>query len=278
MKYQQLKPGPAAGRFVECYWVLEDDSPALSGIQRIIPDGRPEIILNLGQPCESLHDGQWKRQPERFFAGQITGPMLVRATGPMRILGIRFRPFGANWLLRSPLHELTDRVIPVDDLPSRLLRQLHRLEYPAAASPAQVLDGILEGAEPPGRGDRRVAAAVDEFIGACGEIDVKQVASQVGWSARQLERRFKDEIGMGPKLFCRIQRFQRVFQAMELPRSNWVDTALRCGYYDQAHLIRDFRDLAGETPTALLDGETDLAAHFLQHGSMSHFSKTSGSR
>jgi AraC-like DNA-binding protein len=75
---------------------------------------------------------------------------------------------------------------------------------------------------------------------------------------------------MAPKLFARIQRFQRVFPAIEREGAGWVDAAAACGYYDQAHLIRDFREFAGEPPAALLAGD-ELARHFL-----SHFSKTTG--
>jgi methylphosphotriester-DNA--protein-cysteine methyltransferase len=82
-----------------------------------------------------------------------------------------------------------------------------------------------------------------------------------------MERRFKRQVGIGPKLFCRIQRFQRVFREIE-SGGNWVQAALACGYYDQAHLVRDMRQFSGETPTALLDGD-ELARHFL-----SDFSKT----
>src|SRR5207245_6452116 len=103
-------------RFVSCYWTLEDDCPSPSGVQRIVPDGRPELILNLGIPFESRSDGRWSRQPEYFFAGQITGPMLVRPRGPARVIGIRFRPYGAARLLQLPVHELTGFVVPLADL------------------------------------------------------------------------------------------------------------------------------------------------------------------
>jgi AraC-like DNA-binding protein len=77
---------------------------------------------------------------------------------------------------------------------------------------------------------------------------------------------------MSPKYFARIRRFQRVFHAMEHAGGGWVDAAAACGYYDQAHLIRDFRAFAGEPPSHLLATD-DLARHFL-----SHFSKTQPSR
>ena len=91
---------------------------------------------------------------------------------------------------------------------------------------------------------------------------------RVGLSCRQLERRFLRDVGITPKRFCRIQRFQQVFQTIE-DGADWVRAAVECGYYDQAHLIRDCKDFSGEAPAALVAGD-ELARHFL-----SHFSKTS---
>jgi AraC-like DNA-binding protein len=71
-----------------------------------------------------------------------------------------------------------------------------------------------------------------------------------------------------------MQRFQKVFHAIEQGRRNWVDAAVECGYFDQAHLIRDFRDFSGKPPSALL-AEADMARHFLRYqAGVSHFSKT----
>jgi transcriptional regulator GlxA family with amidase domain len=98
--------------------------------------------------------------------------------------------------------------------------------------------------------------------------DVAEVAARLGVQARQLERRFKLRVGLSPKYFARIRRFQRVFPEVE--GAGWVEAAAACGYYDQAHLIRDFRAFAGEPPAALVAGD-QLARHFL-----SDFSKTTG--
>src|SRR5215467_1656799 len=106
MSYWQIRPSAAVARFVECYWVLEDDSPSSADVQRIVPDGSPELILNLGHPFESCRGERWQAQPDYFFVGQITGPMMVRPAGVAKVLGIRFRPNGAAALLGMPMDEL----------------------------------------------------------------------------------------------------------------------------------------------------------------------------
>ena len=122
--------------------------------------------------------------------------------------------------------------------------------------------------------DAAVGFAVETAIETAGLISVSGLARRVNLSSRQLERRFLDSVGMTPKRFCRIRRFQRVLQAMEEPGANWADAAVQCGYYDQAHLIRDFRRFSGLTPACLLGADTDLAAHFVQNYAPSHFSNT----
>src|SRR6476469_4664572 len=87
MHYREFAPGEDAGRFVDRYWVLEGAAPG--AVQRVVPDGRPELIVNLGQPFESLDEGEWRTQPRCFLAGQLTGPLLLRAAGATRILGVR---------------------------------------------------------------------------------------------------------------------------------------------------------------------------------------------
>jgi AraC-like DNA-binding protein len=259
--------------------MLEDSSPA-NCIQRIIPDGRPELILNFGNPFESLTKGVWNSQPGCFFVGQITGPLLLRPSGPAGMLGIDFRPHGAASLLGLPICELTDSAIALEDLSRRLFRELERVRDLSSLTQAlTALDPALCAfAEQSRIDDDPVSWAVREIERSSGMMSVRDVADRIGWSTRQLQRRFKDSVGISPKLFERMQRFQRVFRVMEDATSNWVDVSIDCGHYDQAHLIRDFREFSGKTPTALLDKEIDLVKHFVKGRSMSHFSKTAGSR
>jgi AraC-like DNA-binding protein len=255
MNYREIRPVGPAAEVVDRLWFLEMDS---GPVQRIVPDCRPELIFNLGQPFESFRGGAWRQQPQSFLVGQLTGPLQVRPAGPARIMGIRFRPEGAAALLRLPMHELTGCEISLHDLP-------------AALRSPDSLDRLVRNCKV----DRLASEAVRLIEAGGGAVDVARLARGLGISTRQLERRFKDAVGLSPKLFCRIQRFQRVFQQIEAGRG-WVETALACGYYDQAHLVRDFRDFSGEAPAALLESD-ELARHFLRHRGMSHFSNTAPS-
>jgi transcriptional regulator GlxA family with amidase domain len=110
------------------------------------------------------------------------------------------------------------------------------------------------------------------IVSEAGLISVDALASSAGISARQLERRFLQEVGVAPKLLCRILRFQRIFHSIRAHDGRWATVAADCGYYDQAHLIRDFKQFAGQTPSVFLDQPGALTEAFTRKDRRSHFS------
>jgi AraC-like DNA-binding protein len=278
MRYREIKPKAADRAFVECYWTMEHEGGEPVAVQKVVPDGYPELILNLGRPFECLHDDVWRVQPGCFLAGQITGPMLLRPSGAAHLIGVRFLPQGAGQWLGLPMQELAGRTWPIAELSPALARRLAAvLESPA---PLVNLQATLSRA--PIAEDLLVSQAVRWIAVARGAHDVGSLANHLGIGWRQLERRFASRVGLPPKLFSRIQRFFHVFQHVQGGSADWADTAAACGYYDQAHLIRDFKDFSGATPTVLL-AEDALARHFLRSrslsdSSMSDLSKTRAGR
>jgi methylphosphotriester-DNA--protein-cysteine methyltransferase len=271
MRYREIEPGGQVRQFVDRYWLLECEANEAAEAQRVVPDGRVELIVNLAQPFESFQDGEWRVQPACFVAGQITGPLLLRPGGPAKIMGVRFLPHGAARVLSAPICDLTGAVVPVADLSAKLASDLARAAERCSFEQIEAALGRTCAGQ-----DALVAEAVRQIVCAGGASDVARLAGRLGISTRGLERRFQSSVGIPPKLFCRIQRFQRVFQVVEQGRPNWVHTALECGYYDQAHLIRDFRDFAGETPSVLLAG-AELARQFVRDPAVSDFYNTGDS-
>jgi len=270
LEYREITPGGEARGFIDCCWTMECDASEAS-VQRVVPDGRAELIFNLAEPFESFQDGQWRIQPACFVAGQITGPLLLRPSGPAKILGARFLPQGAGQVFGVPMHELTGRMVPIADLSRALAGGLENARE--SASFVRIESALARVC---GEQDLLVAEAVRQIVWARGACDLAQLARRLGIGSRRLERRFQRGVGMPPKLFCRIQRFQHVFQVIEDGCPNWVNAAVECGYYDQAHLIRDFRDFSGKAPSVLL-ADADLAKHFVRDPAVSDFYKTAAS-
>src|SRR5437764_336511 len=125
VRYCEIQPSRQLRPFIDRFWLLEDDGQSTTP-QRVVPDGRSELILNWNQPFESFDAGQWHSQPRCFFAGQIDSPLMLRSRLPAKTLGIRFHPYGAAAVLAGPMHELRGRFTPVEDLSPALSRHLHR--------------------------------------------------------------------------------------------------------------------------------------------------------
>ncbi|MBI2683374.1 MAG: AraC family transcriptional regulator [Acidobacteriales bacterium] len=272
MLYQESAPCEALRPLVECYWRLETGTdPAHT--QRILPDGALEIILHLSRPFTRLHgDGVCKAQPDCFVAGQSTEPFLVRTTPKASVLGIRLRPEAARCVLGVPATELTGRTTVLPDVMPKARALISQLDRDTGLQ--EIESWLIQTVA-----DRRPPAALSN---ACrrlqtshGNISMDALARQSGLAPRQMQRLFLEHVGLSPKMLARIHRFQSVFQALDRTEdADWAGTALACGYSDQSHLLRDFRQFAGEPPTRLLRAGSDLAEMFLRTRRVSDFSKT----
>jgi len=277
MHYSEIKPGDPLSRFVECFWTLEGDKPS-GDPERILPDGCVELILNFGAEFSQHCEGQQKLQPRNFLVGQMTGPILISPTGAVQLIGIRFHPGGTLPFLRLPLHEITDQVVELGSLSSQLERNL----LDAASASCSLMDKVtaieefLTGELLSRKHDSRLTMLAARIVESGGLVSVDQLANDAGISSRQLERRFLREVGLGPKLLGRIIRFQQVFRAVEQCDAAWATVAIECGYYDQAHLIRDFHQFARQTPAVLFGHQSALTESFIRKARTSDFYNTIG--
>ena len=265
LRYRELPPAPRLAPLVECLWLLEGDHDPGAAAEPVLPDGHAELIVHLGARFEHYRaDGGITRQPAALFAGQLTGPMALRATGPIRILGIRFRPSGAAALFPMPQDEMAGRWDGLDAIDPVLAAavQSRLLGADSLAEAVASVDAVLA--------PRAVAApdpsmeyAADRILATGGAVSLDGLARTTGLGVRQFRRRFLRQVGVSPKRFARIARFQRVFRALEQRPDRWAAVAADCGYYDGAHLIREFNEFAGHAPGRLLAEADEFTRVFL---------------
>jgi transcriptional regulator GlxA family with amidase domain len=111
--------------------------------------------------------------------------------------------------------------------------------------------------------DLSTAAAADRIETNRGRVNIYSLAKSVGWSNRQLERRFKERVGMSPKQLCRNVRFKSAFQHLASSRrAHFASTAMDCGYYDQSHMIKEFKHYTGTSPAAFIRKAQAMAELF----------------
>jgi AraC-like DNA-binding protein len=237
-----------------------------------------ELILNFGAEFVQHCEGHRELQPRNFFVGQMTGPILISPTGAVQLIGIRFHPGGTAPFLRLPLHEITDHVVELGSLSSTLERDLLCVSLVSASLTKKIaaIEEFLTRELSSREIDPRLMRLAAKIVDSGGLVSVDQLANDAGLSSRQLERRFLREIGLGPKLLGRIIRFQQVFRAVEHCDAAWATIAIECGYYDQAHLIRDFHQFARQTPAVLFEHQSALTESFTRKTRKSDFYNTIG--
>jgi AraC-like DNA-binding protein len=268
VRYTETPPPLPLSSIVRCIWTLEGHAKDLHDeLQPVLPDGCPELIIHLGDAFERVHPGGMvERQPPVLVAGQLTRQLVLRARGRISVVGVRFHPDTSAALLRVPQHELAGLTIGVDAVASPLCRSLTEIRETAACAAAavpHVLDRLAAHADVTLL-DPRVHRAVEMIGRRRGWLSIDRLARHLGVTRRHLQRRFKTLVGISPKRLARIERFQHALRMLDggdrQPRGTL--TAAACGYADQAHFVREFRELAGCPPGAHLMRHAELTGFF----------------
>jgi len=263
MHYTVLPPSPALRSAVECFWRLEGIGAGLPA-ETIVPDGCMEIVLHLGDRFEQVAPcGTVAPQPRAFVVGQMLRPLVVRPGARVETWGIRFRPGGAAPFFRAGMQELTGRVVGLESLWGGDGERFAGRLFDARTVPARraVLEAILL-AKRKAPADPLATAAARAIVATRGVARTSVLAARAGVGRRQLERRFLRGVGIPPRRLARIVRFQHLFRLVDGrdgANGAWADLACAAGYYDQAHLLRDFREFADSTPPRFLAGQGEFS-------------------
>lgn len=260
------RPAPALREYVDSY--VGFDLRALPAGVHCGPPGRAlTAVISLSDPLEvaaGVDDGS---PVDRF--GGVAGGLMCRSVaihhdGRQRGVQIALTPLGARAVYGMPAAELAHRLVPLDELLGALAVELvDRLRSARTwAARFAVLDELLLRAVGPVRQVRpEVAEAWRRLVAARGCVQVGAVAAELGWSRRYLTERFRGEVGLSPKTVARVLRFEHAHElAAARDPLPWGDVAAVAGYADQAHLVRDWREFTGRSPTAWRRGEVLLEA------------------
>lgn len=252
-RYAEFEPPVTLRPFVRKIWTYAAPRPS-GAIQRIAPDGCPELILNVGRPYEEAgDDGLFRPQPSAIFAGQMSRPMSIRPAGPVELVAVRFEPDGARDWLGYALAETTDRRVDVVD-------RLAELRPRASDLLAQVemMTRWLETHR------QRSGWTLDPLARSEVEAASREQAPLTRGASEQraLQRRFTDRVGVSPRMLRSIFRFRRIFDYAtegDPAAAGWLEAGLRAGYFDQPQMARDFRRFLGCTATEWARDQAELA-------------------
>ncbi|WP_328925782.1 AraC family transcriptional regulator [Streptomyces sp. NBC_00190] len=222
---------------------------------RLVPTGRAVVVISLGEPFAQVRR-LGEASPDSQVTGSLVagledGPRVCDHPGGQEAIRLELTPLGAFRLFAVPMSELTNRVVELRDVlgpeAGVLVEQLAATGDWGARF--DLLDNALSARI--GRGPRpapEVSHAWHLLSRAGGAIPVGRIAAEVGWSQGYLVRRFTEQIGLAPKMSARVLRFHRAVGLLTREGANLTDVTAVCGFYDQAHLNREFRALAGTTP------------------------------
>lgn len=274
MLYRSYTPAPPLSDFIRRIWLCSD-APSHRR-ERILPSGTIELVVNLREDEIRIYDPSRPDRCTRLSGAIVSGPysrfFVIDPLQHAAILGVHFKPGGAYPFLGAVANELADRHLDLETLWGWQAVEL-RERLCAAGTPAERFSlmeaALLARLRRPTQRHGAVPVALGAFEQMGTEVRVREVAEHVGLSQRRLIQVFAAEVGLTPKLYYRIRRFQRArLLAQKATAPDWARLAVDCGYFDQSHLIRDFLAFSGLSPADYLRRRSEhvLPNHVPQAG------------
>ncbi len=256
-------PIPPLDRYVESLFYYTGYEPAHS-MDRLLPDGNVQLIFELTGSPNYIYDNQTLENIQTcrrvWFAGFRTAPITIPSGAKSEMIIVNFTKGGAFPFLKEPMHALTNEVVDAElVLRSDILRMWEKLIsiHPAPRKLSWLARSLAPYAADTGQS--LVSGVLNAIVKNPAEATMKDLVRQCGCSQRHVIKKFKEEVGVTPKEFMKISRFQHALARIESGHStSWSELSLDCGYYDQSHLIAEFRAYSGFTPVQYLRHQGDL--------------------
>ncbi len=250
MIYLERRPGPALARFVRRLWYARDESAAVGrGYQRVLPNGCLQLILNLAEGGLTDCSGPQDRvSSPALVVGLQTRWQRIAEADLAELIGVIFAPGGFAALFPQGADAFSEVETCFESVDGRAATAL-RDRLRETATVAARFDVLEEALVQRLRRDR--SASVDGALaGIRAGLSIGEVTRRSGLSARRLSELFRHHVGATPKVFARIERFQRTVAEMHRGVDiRWSELALDCGYYDQSHFANEFRAFSGVSPS-----------------------------
>jgi AraC-like DNA-binding protein len=258
------RPSPALSGVVDRYaaYALTGFAP---GIHHGVPSGRPTFIVSVGARIDVVAQSNRTEAPARYGAvlsGLQATSALIAHDGNQEGVAIEVTPVGFHRLFGVPASALWDTSVELDAIMGPVGRELWERVQQATTWPARfrACDLVLQRAATDAQVPDELRRAWSLVIGSGGTMSVSDLAGEVGWSRQHFRKRFEDEFGLTPKRASRVVRFERAYRMLQRTPSFVTigQVAATCGYYDQAHLDRDFVEFTGLPPSELLAAEVPI--------------------
>ena len=251
-------------QFVENMWLVQGFEAGYTR-EKILPDGAIELIIDFAAQPKRIFDHEasatFRTVKKAWISGERTRYLVIGAETNESMVGIRFRPGGAYPFFRFPISELSEAVTELDLIWGRLIDDI-RDELQEIDSPEDrllrleslLLRQVQRSLEP----NRLITFAIHQLQNSPQFLAIRDLASTIGITQKHLISQFEKVVGLRPKSFARVCKFQKVVNLIEQQNQiEWSSLALECGYYDQAHFIKEFHTFSGLSPSTYVSQRGD---------------------
>ena len=262
MEYQTYPPHPDLAALVQCYWTLEVPADINAAKQRIIPDGCIEMAFILGDDIKRYTtETDFILQPRAMVLGQTIEPFYIQPTGHVNTFAIRFYPYGFANFITTPINNLANKETLLNLLFGEEVSEILENKIIQATKTADriaiIESFLLDTLNDKTTIDKIVETSNDAMISTSGNTSINSLVKDDLSKRRQLERKFKKQIGISPKQLGKVIRLQAALKMLLNKKGeNLTHIAYENEYYDQAHFIRDFKEFTGITPSEFGNDET----------------------
>jgi len=254
MEFNNHTPEPPVGNYIESIFHYSGFMPAHS-LERVVPTGHLYLIFELDGIQRNIFDNDTLKPLNKFkngwISGQQTGCLTISAHEQSEMFVVQFKAFGAYPFLHIPLFELNDQIIPAGNILGKNIMEIRNAICSAetSAEKFKVMDKWLnsrfDDSKIPGKSFLKTVQKLQKEP-VCKLTEVVDVYPK---TQKHLIDQFKKYVGLTPKVYQRILRFNEIFQKInEEEKITWADVAYQCGYSDQSHFIKEFQHFSGLNP------------------------------
>jgi AraC-like DNA-binding protein len=269
MNYQTFEPNQDLATLIKCYWTLESPKEETPQKQSIVPDGCMEMIFHYGDLYKQYTEkGSSIIQPRCFVIGQLTRPLEIEPTGETGVFSVRFHPYGFLPFATIPIKEMENTAVSLEKLFGKDGQKIEQQVLNADSTSEKIkhieafLINRLTDIETV---DRIVKSTVETILTANGQLSIDDLSKQTNINRRQLERKFSSTIGLSPKKLSKTIRLQATLKILLNKKFTSLTTlAYQHEYYDQAHFIKDFKELTGLTPKEFYRDKLKMTSFFIK--------------
>jgi AraC-like DNA-binding protein len=254
MFQQVINPTGLLKQFIDYYYVLETNNLVdFVPKQRVYPYGYVILVFHYGQPSifQKRNEAQ-TIEPRTVICGQQTSFYDLSLAGKTGMIMVVFRPYGAGMFFKMPMNIIANRNITLEHLVKQEAFELEDKILNAGTIQERIMlieNFLIDKLAQCDQNGKQIISVFDKINYCKGLISVKQLAEASFLSVKQFERKFSGLVGLMPKQFLRIVRFQNTLQMRNHKRfEDYTALAYQCGYYDQSHLINEFKLITGSAP------------------------------